>query len=180
MFLGAHAFSQEKAKVGIITNPHFFRLQGTHIINLQSNIGTKADENGVFTIPVSENDTLLFSHVGYKRKFLRITPFLFSEDTLHIKMELDSIYLKQFDVFPYRTYEEFKKAFKEIKIYHKELVIEGTQRRDPDPNFKPQPTIFNPVSLIYDRFFDKQAKKKRKLERYRAIINAEEEINVKP
>jgi hypothetical protein len=89
----------------------------THIIILNKKKGYVADEKGMFSFIVQRNDTILFSSMGYKR--LRI----FIPDTITqvhqnvaITLTPDTIALKPVYIFPWKNYDEFREAFKKVKI----------------------------------------------------------------
>ncbi len=58
-----------------------------HIINLTREQGSLSDFEGNFTIQASEGDSIQFSSVQYKKKFLIITSEMIVEEILKIKLE---------------------------------------------------------------------------------------------
>lgn len=149
-------------------------LIGAHLITHQ-HIGTKTDETGVFTINVAENDTITISYVGYKTMHY-ITPYQEKGKKYLIKFKLytDSISLKEVEIFPWPSYEEFKKAFAELKSKEPEIKMEGVklyQDRNINPlEFSALSILTNPISFMYDKLFDKKAKQRRRIIRSRKTI----------
>ena len=157
-------------------------LIGAHLITNQY-FGTKTDETGVFSINVAENDTLKISFVGYKTLYYAV-PFQEnaspnnldgrSKFLIKFKLYTDSISLNEVEIFPWPSYEEFKKAFTALKPTEPEIKMEGVkmyQDRNIVPwEFPPLSIISNPISFLYDKLLDKKAKLRRRLERSRKTI----------
>lgn len=79
--------------------------------------GVVADAKGMFSFIVERQDTILFSSVGYKR--LRIfIPDTITQVHQNVMLTLlpDTIALKPIYIFPWKTYDEFREAFKKVKI----------------------------------------------------------------
>lgn len=57
-----------------------------HILNLTLQKGTITNENGSFTIPVREQDTLYISAVQFKHEMIPVTAELFAKKYLEIKL----------------------------------------------------------------------------------------------
>lgn len=102
---------------GRITNTYNNPLPFAHILVLNSNRGTITDTTGIFTFVVQEKDSILFSTVGYKHKTLVIPdtlaePFL----TLEIKLEMDTIMIAEVEIYPWKNYEEFRRALINLEL----------------------------------------------------------------
>ena len=48
-------------------------LSNVHIMNKNTHVGTISNDNGLFKIPIKENDSLFISHINYKEVFIIIT-----------------------------------------------------------------------------------------------------------
>jgi len=82
------------------------------IIILNRHVGTAADDNGYFSIPVEVNDTLVFSAVGYQiGSFIVPEEFENRNFSIFQIMVTDTVYLRETIVFPWKSYEEFEKEF---------------------------------------------------------------------
>lgn len=148
-------------------------LIGAHLI-ISQHFGTKTDETGVFSLTVFANDTLLVSFVGYKTLYY-IAPYQEKGKYLiKFKLYTDSISLNEVEIFPWPSYEEFKKAFAELKLTEPEIKMEGVkmyQDRNIEPLEFTMLSIFtNPISLMYDKLLDKKAKQRRRINRSRKTI----------
>lgn len=149
-------------------------LAGAHIVSSRF-FATKTDENGVFNISVTENDTLKISFVGFKTLHY-ITP---KQDAgkylIKFKLYIDSISLNEVEIFPWPSYSEFKKAFAELKSTEPEIKMEGVklyQDRNIEPyEFSTLHLFTNPLSYIYDKLLDKKAKQRRRIDRRIKTIN---------
>ena len=87
------------------------------IIIMNKKKGLMADAKGMFSFIVQRNDTIVFSSVGYKR--LRIfIPDTISQAHQNVAITLnpDTIELKPIYIFPWKNYDEFREAFKKVKI----------------------------------------------------------------
>ena len=144
-------------------------LPGTHVFT-SSKTGTKTSINGVFTITVFYNDTISISYIGYK-KVNYIAPKKSKGKYLtKFKLYKDSIILDEVQIFPYPSYKEFKAAFLALDKQSERVQINGVKTYVDKIRTPYKPSFLNPASFIYDRLFDKQAKLKRRLNRYRKTI----------
>lgn len=113
-------YGQDKNLVqfaGRITNETAEPLPYAHILIMNSFRGTITDLEGKFSLVVEVYDTVLFSTVGYKRKILTIPdtlpkPFL----TIDIVLEQDTILIAEVRIYPWKSYEEFKRALLNLKL----------------------------------------------------------------
>ncbi|MCB9173889.1 MAG: carboxypeptidase-like regulatory domain-containing protein [Flavobacteriales bacterium] len=148
-------------------------LVGAHLLSANQ-FGTKTDETGTFSITVLPNDTLTISYIGYKN-LTYVSPQQNSGKYLiKFKLYTDSITLQEVEIFPWPTYDEFKKAFAELKEHEPEIKMEGVKMYQ-DRNINPMEftmlhILTNPISLIYDKLLDKKAKQRRRIERRRETI----------
>ena len=92
-------------------------LPYAHVLVLNNSKGTITDSDGKFSFVVEGLDTIMFSTIGFKRKILVIpdtlkNPFL----SLDIFLETDTIMLPEVRIYPWKSYEEFKEAFLNLKL----------------------------------------------------------------
>ncbi len=97
---------------GVIRNLQHHPVSDVNIIILNRSRGTTGDRRGIFSFVVQPNDTVLFSHIGYKPT-IHIIP-----DTLEIQhypsdifIVSDTFQLAEVKIFPWKTYQQFKEAF---------------------------------------------------------------------
>ncbi len=102
---------------GRITNEVSEPLPFAHVLIMNNFRGTITDREGKFSLVVEVYDTILFSTVGYKRKILTIPdtlpkPFL----TTDIVLVEDTILIAEVKIYPWKSYEEFKRALLNLKL----------------------------------------------------------------
>jgi hypothetical protein len=82
-----------------------------HVIVKSSERSTVSDQNGLYTIIVEPRDTVFFSCVGYKlHKVAMPASPVNRHINREIRMEIDTVMLKNIVIFPWKTYAEFKNA----------------------------------------------------------------------
>lgn len=114
------SFAQRKKLVqvtGRITDELLQPLPFAHIFVLNDNRGTITDNGGKFSFVAEIHDTIMFSSLGYRKKTIVIAdtlsdPFL----TLNIVLETDTIMIAEVEIYPWKSYEEFKEAFINLKL----------------------------------------------------------------
>jgi hypothetical protein len=112
--------SQEKKLIqlnGRVLNEMSEPLPFSHILIMNSYRGAITNNIGRYTLVVEVGDTVLFSAAGYKRKYLRMPgtvtkPFL----QLDVVLEVDTLVIDAVEIYPWKSYEEFKEAFVNLKL----------------------------------------------------------------
>lgn len=102
---------------GRISNEMMDPLPFSHILIMNSYRGAITNKDGRYSLVVEEGDTVLFSAVGYKRKYLRMPgsmaePFL----QLDVVLETDTLIITAAEIYPWKSYDEFKEAFVNLKL----------------------------------------------------------------
>lgn len=117
--------------------------------------GTIASANGFFSIVVAPNDSLLFSTVGYQSRVF-VVPDTLNDmiASVGVFLSIDTMMLDVVEVYPWPSREDFRDAFLALQLSETEFKMR------PIPGIKtvvdtiPQaPTIFNPITLIYEEIF---------------------------
>jgi len=102
---------------GIVTDQEQQPLSFVNIIIKNKDRGTISDIRGMFSFPAETGDTVLFSSVGFKRVTLIIPDTL---DRVHYPVEImmptDTIMISEVKIFPWKTYAEFREAFKKLDL----------------------------------------------------------------
>ncbi|MEA5140570.1 carboxypeptidase-like regulatory domain-containing protein [Arcicella rigui] len=91
-------------------------LPNAYVFNPQSGRGTLTDDFGNFSLYVYPGDSVVFSYVGYKKKYYIIPRTNDFSHVATIFMTEDSKLLAEVKIYPYRTEDEFKKAFLDMKL----------------------------------------------------------------
>ncbi len=102
---------------GRLTDELLQPLPYAHILILNNYRGTITDQHGKFTLVTEANDSIMLSTVGYKRKIITVPdnleePFF----TLDIILQTDTFMIDEVVVYPWKSYEEFKEAFLNLKL----------------------------------------------------------------
>jgi hypothetical protein len=113
-------FAQEKdliQVIGRLTDEFRQPLPYAHILILNNFRGTLTDHYGRFSLVVQEKDSVMFASLGYKRKTF-IIPDTLSEPylTLDMILDRDTLMIAEIIIYPWKTYEEFKEAFINLKL----------------------------------------------------------------
>jgi hypothetical protein len=92
-------------------------LPYSHILVLNNYRGAITDREGKFSFVVQVHDSIMFSSLGYKRKILVVPdtleePFL----TLDIVLDQDTFMIGEVEIYPWKSYEEFKRAFLSLRL----------------------------------------------------------------
>jgi hypothetical protein len=92
-------------------------LPFAHIFVLENYRGAITNSYGNFSLVVEETDSILFTAVGYKNLYFRIpenlpTSFL----DLEVILRMDTLVISEARIYPWKTYEEFKDAFLNLKL----------------------------------------------------------------
>ena len=162
---------QEKV-IGVIENDADSKpISNVHVINLNSVIGTISNNDGVFEINASVNDTLFFSYLGYKSIKVRVTNDLIKFKNSKIKLTELAYALEEIIVTPYRLTGYLEIDAKNVPISKSYrynipgLPSKGYEAgsRNPGALSKVFGAIFNPVDFLYN-LFGKKPKQLKKLQ----------------
>ena len=162
---------QEKV-IGVIENDADSKpISNVHVINLNSVIGTISNNDGVFEINASVNDTLFFSYLGYKSIKVRVTNDLIKFKNSKIKLTELAYALEEIIVTPYKLTGYLEIDAKNVPISKSYrynipgLPSKGYDAgsRNPGALSKVFGAIFNPVDFLYN-LFGKKPKQLKKLQ----------------
>lgn len=164
----------------IVTSDSLLPVRNTHVISKMGHCGTISNREGVFFIPAKRIDTLWVSCLGYNRKLIPIDSTIAAIDTLRIKLDRDTITLKEVTIWPFYDYRTFKQMIvqmpskptpREIQRLNDELAGMRTGRkRDPYFNFENMGFTASPIQFLYDKF-NASARRQNKLLRNRRMFN---------
>jgi len=134
---------------GIVRDLQHRPLPHVNIIILSDKRGTTSDRRGMFSFVVRTNDTILFSHMGYKGTIHVIPDSIGGQQyPADIFMVSDTFQLAEVRIYPWKTYQEFKEAFlaldlpddDEQRAYHNIALIK-TQIKTNRDGLSPSSTI---------------------------------------
>jgi hypothetical protein len=96
----------------------------TKILDIASHRGTTSDINGYFSFVAHKKDTVAFTALGFKPVTFIIPDTITKQKYSLIQlMTADTLTLAAAYIFPWPTYEDFKRAFVETKIPDDDLEI---------------------------------------------------------
>jgi len=102
---------------GKVTDELLQPMPFAHILVLDNYRGALTNVYGNFSLVVEESDSVLISAVGYKRKYIVIPenlPSLFMN--IEVLLQVDTLVIGEAQIYPWKTYEEFKDAFVNLKL----------------------------------------------------------------
>ena len=132
---------------GVVRNEYLQPLQFVHILIMNQHRGTISDTRGMFSFVVHPRDTIMFSAVGFKRTGLIIPDTLASFNyPVDVIMEGDTIEIREVIILPWKTYEEFKRAFISIELPDDDLKrayrnLAMIKHQIHNPNAAPDPGL---------------------------------------
>jgi hypothetical protein len=102
---------------GKITDELLQPIAFAQILVLQNYHGALTNVYGNYSLVVEEADSVLITAVGYKNKYIVIpqdqpSNFL----TMDLILRTDTLVLAEARIYPWKTYEEFKEAFVNLKL----------------------------------------------------------------
>ena len=92
LFASTGTFAQKLIKGIVVDSTSYTNLAGVNVKLKHSNYGTSTNSSGIFTMVVSEKDTLIFSSVGYGKVEL---PVFLEDETMLVRLVEQSIMLKE-------------------------------------------------------------------------------------
>ncbi|HJZ39960.1 MAG TPA: carboxypeptidase-like regulatory domain-containing protein [Bacteroidales bacterium] len=127
LFVDIQLIAQDKKLIqltGRVTDELLQPMPFAHILVLESYRGAITNTYGNFSLVVEENDSVLISSVGYKRRYMVIpgnlpTNFL----TIEVVLQIDTLVIAEAQIYPWKTYEEFKEAFVNLKLPNDNMEI---------------------------------------------------------
>jgi len=114
------AEAQEKKLIqftGRVTDELLQPMPFAQILVLQNYRGALTNVYGNFSLVVEENDSVLISAVGFKNRYLVIPSNLPSKFyNKEIALRMDTLAIAEAQIYPWKTYEDFKEAFVNLKL----------------------------------------------------------------
>jgi hypothetical protein len=160
-------------------------LRGTNLFNLNSVVGSVADDNGDFYISTSVNDTIYISYVGYQSIKLKITNDLLKGNELVIELhekteQFDEVVVKSHKlvgvlVIDAKSVPVDKYSRIHINGISQTYEVGSIQRKSYNSAVD---AMFQPINLMYDRF-GKDPKQLRKMKKLRDDDNIRQMLETK-
>lgn len=161
----------------VVSSDSLIPMRNVHIISKMAHCGTISNRSGIFRIATKTVDTLWISSVGYARRLIPISN-VSENDTLVIRLERDTITLREFVIRPYYDYNTFKEMVINMPSVRMPRELELLQEELKDPWLRKKkikgdglPTLtMHPIQYLYNHF-NKKARRQTKIMRNRRMFN---------
>lgn len=163
----------------IFSNDSLTAIPNVDIVSELSRYGTTSNRDGWFLIKSKQIDTLWISCVGFDRQRVPIYRDSILDKELIIKLIRSDIMLDSVEIYPWPDYETFKQEIINMP-WRKPFFVPGVSKEgyekiiNQEPVREPKASSINPITLIYNRFNNRE-RFKRKLQRNRKKFNREME-----
>lgn len=156
----------------IIDNSSKLPLVGAHLFNLNSVIGTVSNDNGMFELATSVNDTIYVSYLGYQSIKLKITNDLLKGNELVIELYERTEAMEEIVVSSHKLIGVLEIDAKNVpKDKYSRIHINGVPQtyevgtRQRKEFNSPVDALFRPIDYVYNMFgkSPNQLKKLKKL-----------------
>ena len=161
----------------VVTADSLHPIRNTHVISKMAHSGTITNQQGKFHVQAHRIDTLWVSCIGYARRLVAIDSTLSSADTLVIRLQPETITLREVTVLPFSDYATFKEMLITMPSIETPDELQRLQNdlddlwlsREPTGNGKPTITA-SPIQYLYDKY-NQSARRQAKLKRNRRMYN---------
>lgn len=157
----------------IVSNSNKFPLKGAHLFNLNTVVGTIANDEGKFELATKVNDTIYVSYLGYQSIKLKITNDLLKGNELVIELHEKREQMKEVVVKSHKLIGVLEIDAKNVpKDKYARIHIVGLQQtyevgtRTKRNYTSPIDALFRPIDFVYS-MFGKKPKQLRKLKKLR-------------
>ena len=161
----------------VVNNMDKSPLKGAHLFNLNSVIGTVANDEGKFEIATRANDTIYISYVGFQSIKLKITNDLLKGNELVIELHEKTEEINEIVVKSHKLIGVLEIDAKNVpKDKYARIHIVGLRQtyevgnRAPKNYTSPIDALFKPIDFVYNMFGQKP-KQLRKLKKLRKDDN---------
>ena len=162
----------------VMTTDSLLPVRNTHVISKMAHCGTISNRDGEFFISTKKIDTLWVSCIGFARRLIPIDSTMADTDPIMIRLERDTITLKEVVVKPWYDYETFKQMVIEMPTLPTPREIQRLNEelndywvRHPKLEGNGMPTITgSPIQFLYDKY-NKSARRQARLLRNRRMFN---------
>lgn len=165
----AQILEQPKKVSGVILNISTeIPLANVNVININKMRGTTTNEKGFFEIPVTTNDTLHITILGFQSIKIKVTNDWIKNSSTKIYMTekayaLEEVIIRPFNLTGYLEIDTKLIPEKENYRYSISGLTQGYETGEYSPNAfgKVMGAIFNPADMLYKFFGKKPAELKR-------------------
>lgn len=138
----------------VVSSDSLYPIPSTSIMIHNTSRGTISDFYGFYTLVAKEGDTIDFKAIGYTNARFIIPENL--EDGRYSLIQVlkrDTILLKQVDIYPWPTKEQFKTAFMNLDLPDNDLIRAD---KNLDPSKMPTNAVLSDPYLSYQYGLNQQ------------------------
>lgn len=173
----SHAFAQKSVRVSgtILEADKSTPIPGAGIIRFGTTTAVVSDNEGKFLIDIQPQDTLLIRAVGYKPLMYIPQRLPVSELRVSIVLQQDTVMLGEVEIRSRPSDEMIQRALRNMKRETADLTknpgyIPGLE--PPPPAAPVEPTLLNPMSLLYD-MMSREGQQRKKLQQLYLMLEYE-------
>lgn len=156
---------------GVVIDENGEAAPFVNIANISSNLGTASNSEGRFAIVMGQEDSLLFSSIGFKQYLFTLTESVKTKQLdITIQLNTTSLELAPVKVFAYRDERALKQAILDLNVpeeKNERIRIPGVkygERREVKPGINGL-GISGPISIIQNMF----SKKAKEIKKYAKV-----------
>lgn len=121
------------------------------VVNMRTQQGFLADENGNFSINVRKTDTLAFRNIGYELRFIRLGDLSITPDFhLSVYLKKQSYMVREIMIMPKRGLDSISKDIQKLGYDENKYMLKGID------------ALQSPVTAIY-QMFSRQERSRREV-----------------
>lgn len=165
------SFSEAKAQQHYVTGQVLEHgaakgVAGASVINMKTQVGTIADQDGQFLIKASLGDTLVVRSIGFRPTKYSVREQALDKQKVLLYLEEDSVHLKEVEIIALPTLEQLKRNYG-----NKQPARENSRNPAYIPPLEAPPktgqiSAGSPISAMYN-LFSREGKQLLKLEELR-------------
>ncbi len=116
-------------------------IPGCIIVNMRTQKGILANEDGTFSLDVQSSDTLAFRTIGYELRFVALKDSLINNAfNLNIVLRRLSYQLEEVTIIPHRTLDSISKDISKLGYDEGKYILQGVD------------ALQSPVTYLYQMF----------------------------
>lgn len=171
------AYAQKSIRVSgtILETDKSTPIPGAGIIRFGTTTAVISDEEGKFLIDIQPQDTLLIRAIGYKPLLYLPQRLPVSELRVSIVLQQDTVLLGEVEIRSRPSDEMIQRALRNMKRETANLTKNPgyiPNLEPPPPTAPVEPTVLNPMSLLYE-MMSKEGKERKKLQELYLILEYE-------
>ena len=111
------------------------------VVNMRTQQGMLADENGVFSINIVPTDTLAFRNIGYELKFIRLKDSVITPGfRLMVQLKKQAYMVREIMIVPQRGLDSISKDIQKLGYDESKYMLQGID------------ALQSPVTALYQMF----------------------------